>query len=165
MHLTADYFITQFGLLPHPEGVYYRETYRSGEYIPETALPGRFTGKRAYASAIYFLLQQGNFSAFHSIQSDECWHFYAGDVLWIHMIAPDGQLTTVSLGNHPGTVYQYVVPAGYWFASETAPGGSFSFVGCTVAPAFDFADFELADGQELSKQFPQHGSLILRLSR
>ena len=81
------------------------------------------------------------------------------------MISPSGQLTTIYLGNRPGAVYQYVVPAGYWFASETAPGGSFSFVGCTVAPAFDFADFELADSNTLAQQFPQHSEIIQRLCR
>jgi len=165
MQLTVQQLIEQFGLLPHPEGGYYKETYRSPETISKQALPDRFVGERYYSSAIYFLLEQGNFSAFHRIQSDECWHFYAGDTLWVHMMAPDGQLTTIPLGNQPGTVYQYVVPAGYWFASETAPGGSFSFVGCTVAPAFDFADFELADGDKLSQQFPQHNELIKRLCR
>lgn len=165
MQLTVQQLIDQFGLLPHPEGGYYNETYRSPETISKQALPHRFAGERYYSSAIYFLLEKGNFSAFHRIQSDECWHFYAGDTLWVHMITPDGQLTTIQLGNQPGTVYQYVVPAGYWFASETVPGGNFSFVGCTVAPAFDFADFELADGDKLSQQFPAHSELIRRLCR
>jgi predicted cupin superfamily sugar epimerase len=165
MQFTVQQLIEQFDLLPHPEGGYYKETYRSPEIISKQALPDRFAGERYYSSAIYFLLEKGNFSAFHRIQSDECWHFYTGDTLWVHMIAPDGTLTTIQLGHQPGTVYQYVVPAGYWFASETAPGGSFSFVGCTVAPAFDFADFELADGNTLSQQFPQHSALIGRLCR
>lgn len=165
MHHTVQELIEQFGLLPHPEGGYYKETYRSSEIITRQALPFRFNGERYYSSAIYFLLEQNNFSAFHRILSDECWHFYAGDILWVHMIDPQGELTTIHLGNQPGTVYQYVVPAGYWFASETAPGGNFSFVGCTVAPAFDFADFELADKTKLASQFPQHSELIQRLCR
>lgn len=165
MQVTVQQLIEQFGLIPHPEGGYYKETYRSPEVISKQALPERFTGQRVYSSAIYFLLVQGNFSAFHRIKSDECWHFYAGDTLCVHMISPSGQLTTIYLGNKPGTVYQYVVRAGYWFASETAPGGSFSFVGCTVAPAFDFADFELADSNTLSHQFSQHSEIIQRLCR
>ncbi|MBW0178110.1 cupin domain-containing protein [Sediminibacterium sp.] len=165
MQVTVQQLIEQFGLIPHPEGGYYKETYRSTEFISKQALPERFTGQRFHSSAIYFLLVQGNFSAFHRIKSDECWHFYAGDTLCVHMISPSGQLTTIYLGNKPGTVYQYVVPAGYWFASETASGGSFSFVGCTVAPAFDFADFELADSNTLAQQFPQHSEIIQRLCR
>lgn len=165
MQVTVQQLIEQFGLIPHPEGGYYKETYRSTEFISKQALPERFTGQRFHSSAIYFLLVQGNFSAFHRIKSDECWHFYAGDTLCVHMISPSGQLTTIYLGNKPSTVYQYVVPAGYWFASETASGGSFSFVGCTVAPAFDFADFELADSNTLAQQFPQHSEIIQRLCR
>lgn len=165
MHPVVEQLIDKFDLLPHPEGGFYRETYRLSEVITKMALPDRFTGQRSYASAIYFLLERGNFSAFHRIRSDECWHFYAGDTLWVHTIAPNGQLTTIELGNQSNTLYQYVVPAGYWFASETAPGGSFSFVGCTVAPAFDFADFELADSNIISQIFPQHRELIDRLCR
>ncbi len=165
MHATVTQLIQQFELLPHPEGGYYKETYRSSESIPRESLPVRFKDGRYYASAIYFLLEQGNFSAFHRIQSDECWHFYAGDTLLVHMISPEGIATTIQLGNQPNTVYQYVVPAGYWFASETAAGGSFSFVGCTVAPAFDFADFELAKAERLSQAYPQHATLIRRLCR
>lgn len=165
MHLSAKQLIEQFQLMPHPEGGYYRETYKSSENIDHNALPARFKGKRAFSSAIYFLLEKGNFSAFHRIQSDECWHFYAGDTLLVHIITPEGALTTVQLGNRPGTTYQYVVPAGYWFASETAPWGDYSFVGCTVAPAFDFADFEMAEASSLVKLFPQHEALIQRLCR
>ncbi len=165
MHTTVAQLIQQFDLLPHPEGGYYKETYRSVELISREALPDRFKDGRYYSSAIYFLLEQGNFSAFHRIQSDECWHFYAGDTLLVHMISPEGVATTIQLGNTPNTVYQYMVPAGYWFASETAPGGSFSFVGCTVAPAFDFADFELAKAEGLAGAYPQHATLIRRLCR
>ena len=165
MTTTVQQLIQTFDLKPHPEGGFYKETYRSTEHISQSALPDRFSGDRTYSSAIYFLLEQGNFSAFHRIQSDECWHFYAGDTLLVHVIHPDGKLISTPLGNTPNTVYQFVVPAGSWFASETAPGGLFSFVGCTVAPAFDFADFELANAVELSGQFPQYKELINRLCR
>lgn len=165
MNTVVQELLDRFSLMPHPEGGYYKETYRSIEQISQSALPDRFSGNRTYSSAIYFLLEKGNFSAFHRIQSDECWHFYAGDTLWVHVIYPDGKLVTTPLGNTPGTLYQFVVPAGCWFASETAPGGLFSFVGCTVAPAFDFADFELANARTLSLQFPKHVDLINRLCR
>lgn len=165
MNTVVQELLDRFSLMPHPEGGYYKETYRSIEQISQSALPDRFSGNRTYSSAIYFLLEKGNFSAFHRIQSDECWHFYAGDTLWVHVIYPDGKLVTTPLGNTTDTVYQFVVPAGCWFASETAPGGLFSFVGCTVAPAFDFADFELANARTLSLQFPKHADLINRLCR
>lgn len=165
MTTTVQQLIQTFDLKPHPEGGFYKETYRSTEQIPQAALPERFSGNRYYSSAIYFLLEQGNFSAFHRIHSDECWHFYAGDTLLVHVLYPHGELITTPLGNQPGTVYQLVVPAGCWFASETAPGGIFSFVGCTVSPAFDFADFELAKAAELTVLFPAYQKLIHRLCR
>ncbi len=159
--------VAQFQLLPHPEGGYYKETYRACEMIKQTALPGRFTGDRNFSTAIYFLLEQGNFSAFHRIKSDECWHFYAGQTLHVHVIHLHGSYELIRLGNDifSGETFQAVVPAGSWFASETAPGGVFSFVGCTVAPGFDFADFELAKADSLAKQFPAMEVVIKRLCR
>lgn len=164
---TAQHYIQQFKLLPHPEGGYYRETYRSNELISQNALPKRFQGDRNFSTAIYFLLEKNNFSAFHRIKSDECWHFYAGDALAIHIIHPDKNVETIFLGNdiYREETFQYVVPAGCWFASEVRAGGNFSFVGCTVAPGFDFADFEMGKREELAQLFPQHASLIKRLTR
>ncbi len=165
--ITAEQLVQQFGLATHPEGGYYKETYRAAETISAAALPERFGGDRSFSTAIYFLLDQGNFSAFHKIQSDECWHFYAGGCLLIHIIHLNGELETIRLGNNIslGECFQYVVPAGCWFASESAPGTTFSFVGCTVAPGFDFADFDMADAQELINKYPQHELIITRLSR
>jgi len=167
MHHTVAGLVEKFQLLPHPEGGYYKENYRSAEMIGHTSLPQRFTGDRNFSTAIYFLLEQGNFSAFHRIQSDECWHFYAGQRLHVHVIHPNGEYELLKLGNNlsNGESFQAMVPAGSWFASETAPGGSFSFVGCTVAPGFDFADFELAKATELVQQFPSMEILIRRLCR
>ena len=165
-HTVAE-LVERFQLLPHPEGGFYKETYRSGEQIEQNALPQRFSGNRQYSTAIYFLLEKGNFSAFHRIQSDECWHFYAGQTLHVHVIHPNGQYELLKLGNDltNGETFQAMVPAGSWFASETAAGGAFSFVGCTVAPGFDFADFELAKAAELVELFPSMKSLIERLCR
>jgi uncharacterized protein len=159
--------IKEFGLLPHPEGGYYKETYRSSETIPAASLPGRFAGNRNFSTAIYFLLEQGSFSAFHRIKSDECWHFYSGDPLLVHIIHLNGDLDTITIGNDTskGQKFQHVVPAGCWFASEPAQGSAFSFVGCTVSPGFDFEDFELAEAAKLIKEFPKHESLIQRLCR
>lgn len=167
MPTTVQTLIQQFGLLPHPEGGYYRETYRSTESVAHGALPARFGGERSFATAIYFLLEKGNFSAFHRIRSDECWHFYAGQTLWVHLIHSDGKWETVHLGNdwQNGETFQYVVPAGCWFSSEPAQGSAYSLVGCTVAPGFDFADFELADGDALALAYPQHREEIRRLCR
>jgi uncharacterized protein len=163
----VESYITHLQLQPHPEGGYYKETYRSEGLIARQCLPGDFQGDRNYSTAIYFLLQQGDFSAFHRIKSDECWHFYDGATLLVHEITPQGNYKSTRLGRNisKGEVFQYVVPANHWFASEPAPGSEFSLVGCTVAPGFDFGDFEMAKGDELLKAFPSHGELVRRLCR
>lgn len=165
--LSAAALIQQLHMLPHPEGGFYKETYRSTEIIRADALPERFPGARSMATAIYFLLEAGNFSALHRIASDECWHFYAGGPLLVQVIHPDGKAESIVLGNDPaaGQLFQYVVPAGCWFGSEPAPGSTFSLVGCTVAPGFDFADFELATAAQLLMEYPQHETLIRRMCR
>jgi len=165
--ITAKILVEKFNLAPHPEGGYFKENYKSLETIPKACLPKRFTGERSYSTAIYFLLEQGNFSAFHKIKSDECWHFYAGETLLIYVIHLNGKLEIIKLGIDilNGEQFQAMVPAESWFASEPAPGMAYSFVGCTVAPGFDFNDFELASEDILSKQYPQHTPLIHRLCR
>ena len=163
----SDQLIQQFNLEPHPEGGWYKQTYKSNEEIVADALPKRFRGSRAFSTAIYFLLEQGNFSAFHRIKSDECWHFYAGDPLLIYIIKQSGELEIISLGNdlEKGQAFQFVVPANCWFASRPAPGSEYCFVGCTVSPGFEFADFELAEVNTLVKMYPQHKAIINELCR
>ena len=164
---SAKDLVARFKLSPHPEGGYFKENYRSLETIPKAFLPKRFKGERNYSTAIYFLLEQGNFSAFHRIQSDECWHFYSGGTLNIYVIQLNGKLDIIKLGNNieAGEQFQAVVPASCWFASEPATGTEYTFTGCTVAPGFDFRDFELAEADQLSRQFPQHQQIIKRLCR
>ncbi|MBC7588983.1 MAG: cupin domain-containing protein, partial [Chitinophagaceae bacterium] len=97
--LTVQHLITLYNMQPHPEGGYYKETYRSKEAISHNALPERFLGARFFSTAIYFLLEQENFSAFHKIKSDECWHFYAGQSLEVYVIQHNGELEIIKLGN------------------------------------------------------------------
>ncbi len=165
--LSVKELVTHFNMLPHPEGGHHKETYRSNEVISHNALPVRFAGDRSFSTAIYFLLEKGNFSGFHKIQSDECWHFYAGQTLLIYVFHNNKSLEVIKLGNDllNGEVFQAVVPASCWFASEPAPNSDFSFVGCTVAPGFDFIDFELAKADELVLAFPEHVDLIKKLCR
>lgn len=164
--MTAAYYVHALQLTPHPEGGYFAETYRASEQVTSEHLPARFKGARAFSTAIYFLLESHHFSALHRIQADEVWHFYTGGPLDIFVITPDGQLTVIPLGNNPanGEVFQAVVPAGCWFGSRPAAGTTFSLVGCTVAPGFDFADFELASRHELLAEFPQHREVIEQLT-
>jgi uncharacterized protein len=167
MNKSAQYWIDKLNLIAHPEGGYYRETYRSELSIAREALPPQFTGPRLVSTAIYFLLDGKNFSAFHRLRSDELWHFYSGSPITVHVIEPDGVYSEIQLGNDPdaGVVLQAVVKAGHWFASRGRDPGSFALAGCTVAPGFEFADFELGKRAELVKLYPQHRNLIESLTR
>jgi predicted cupin superfamily sugar epimerase len=160
-------YVQAFHMQPHPEGGFYASTYRSREYIPAAALPDRFPADRLVSTAIYFLLAGHQFSAFHRIKSDELWHFYDGCGLEIYVIHPDGRGEVLRLGRDiaQGYAFQQLVPAGCWFASRPVDSTSFCLVGCTVAPGFDFEDFELANCAALTQQFPAHRSWIEQLTR
>ena len=164
---TAQDWIDHLGLEAHPEGGYYRETYRTDESIPEASLPERFDEARDVATLIYFLLPAESFSALHRIQQDEVWHFYAGAPITLHQIAPDGTYTTQTLGRAvtDGQKLHTVVPAKTWFGATVDVDESYGLAGCTTAPAFEFADFELADRAALTETFPQHEGVIQRLTR
>jgi uncharacterized protein len=157
----AQYWIKKLQLAKHPEGGYFKETYRSGETIPAVGLPPRFDEDRAFSTAICFLLTGDDCSTLHRIKSDEMWHFYAGSELTIHVIEPTGNYGQIKLG---GDRFQAVVPAGCWFGATVEQRQAYALVGCTVAPGFDFADFELAKRDELIAQFPQHRVIIERLT-
>jgi uncharacterized protein len=163
---TAEELIAQLGLVKHPEGGWYRETYRSEEVIQGTALPNRFAGDRSVSTAIYFLLLTGDISALHRIQSDEMWHFYSGVPLTVHVITPRGEYYPLTLGSNitAGEAFQCVVPAGCWFGAEVS-GDGYALVGCTVAPGFDFADFEMGSREVLQKQFPEQTEIIKRMTK
>jgi uncharacterized protein len=152
MAKSAQYWIDKLNLIAHPEGGYYRETYHSELSIAREALPPQFTGARPVSTAIYFLLEGENFSAFHRLRSDELWHFYAGSPIAVHVIDPDGAYSEIQLGSDPeaGEVLQAAVKAGRWFASRVRDPRSFALAGCTVAPGFDFADFKLGNGRSWS---------------
>ncbi|MCB0278509.1 MAG: cupin domain-containing protein [Calditrichaeota bacterium] len=167
MRNRIEQLVEQLKLIPHPEGGYYRETYRSEGQIKPDSLDQSMSGERNYSTAIYFLLTSENFSAFHRIKSDEVWHFYDGSAIQLHEISPQGEYRSILIGpdlkkNHQ---YQYVVPANHWFAAVVSEATSYALVGCTVSPGFDFADFELVDRSELIREFPQHTDLICKFTR
>ena len=147
--------IEKFHLLAHPEGGFYRETYRSQVSV-ETPF-----GMRSASTAIDFLLTLGEVSHFHRIKSDEVWHHYKGGDILIHEISSTGEYSCTILGHE---CHSHVVIAGNWFASEVAHGSKWALVGCQVSPGFDFEDFELAHADELVREYPQHQLLISRLS-
>jgi predicted cupin superfamily sugar epimerase len=163
----AGYWIAKLGLESHPEGGYYRQSYKSDLILSKESLPPEFPGPRAASTAIYFLLRGEEFSAFHRLRSDEVWHFYVGATLVVHVIDEVGTYSEILLGSDPdaGEALQAVVKAGCWFASRVWDGNGFALVGCTVAPGFDFEDFEMAKREELVKKYPVYRGVIERLTR
>jgi predicted cupin superfamily sugar epimerase len=159
--------IRDLELVSHPEGGWFRETYRSSLQVPFNSSENEFFGNRAVSTCIYFLLTSGSFSAFHRIRQDEIWHFYDGYPLALHMINSAGEHSVSIIGRdfERGEVPQFVVPAGNWFAAEVNAANGFSLVGCTVAPGFDFKDFELGDRKELLAHYPTHNNVIEKLTR
>ncbi|MEN6456062.1 MAG: cupin domain-containing protein [Prolixibacteraceae bacterium] len=148
--MNTNEIIQHLQLLPHPEGGYYRETYRSTETL--TTSEGK---SRNISTAIYYLLENDDKSHFHRIRSDEIWHFHQKDPLEIFMISQE-EMVVKTLGNNfaLGEVPQVVVPAGRWFAARVKNSSGYSLVSCTVAPGFDFTDFELATKENLIREFP-----------
>lgn len=162
----AETIIKTLQLQPHPEGGYFKETYRSAGYINEENLNSDFSGNRNYSTCIYFLLTSDTFSDFHRINQDEIWHFYKGSPIKLHVISSAGKHTTVIIGNdfEKGEIPQYVVKAKDWFAAEVINANDYTLVGCTVAPGFDFKDFHLPKRNYLVSKFPKHKALIERLT-
>lgn len=167
MKQRAVELIAKLGLERHPEGGYFRETYRSDETIAAENLPERFeNGERAFSTVIYFLLAGDEFSALHRIKSDEVWHFYAGGVLLIHELTRSGRYIRHRLGGDCGETvsFQAVVKEGSWFGATLELPDTFALVGCTVSPGFDFRDFEMADRGKLLEEFPENSELIEKLT-
>ena len=154
--------IRRFDVQPHPEGGFYRETYRSA-----TEIKRQGSGEtRSASTAIYYQLADGAHSAWHRIRSDEVWHFYAGEPLYVHVLDEAGHLTSHRLGNaltHADAVFQVVVPAGQWFAAECVDPAGYALAGCTVAPGFEFSEFELASVDVLLANYPAHRDIVMRL--
>ena len=164
---SARDLITSLDLEHHPEGGWYRETYRATESFAGQGLPARFSGERVFSTAIYFLLIKGEFSALHRIRSDELWHFYKGTTLTVHIFSPAGEYRQIKLGPDLDNEesFQATVPAGSWFGAEVTGLGDYALVGCTVSPGFDFSDFEMASRERLMADLPDHEKIILRLTR
>jgi uncharacterized protein len=162
--------IESLGLIPHPEGGYYKESYKSKD--SSLGLPERFghgRGAMPFLSSIYYLLAGEDFSAFHRIKSDELWYFHAGTGMRLWEIGADGKLFEHRLG--PEAEYFCAIGAGNWFSAEplilgpAAANAPWALVGCAVSPGFDFRDFELAEREELAAAFPRQRELIERLTR
>ncbi len=162
----AEYWIKKLGMIEHPEGGYFKEVYKAKERIEEDALPDRFTGPRAFSTSIYFLLTGSNVSKFHRIKSDELWHFYHGSPITLHVLHQDGSYEQVHLGPdlEAGQEFQCVVPSGSWFGATVDQLDTYSLLGCTVAPGFDYDDFEMAEKEALLEQYPEQSAIIEKLT-
>lgn len=164
--MNAEYFINKFQLKKHPEGGYFNEYYRCKETIPQNCLPERYKNKHTFGTAIYFLITSTDFSKFHRLKSDEIWHFYAGSGLRIHTLTPEKGYKYIDLGPdiENGESFAVLIPANTWFAATVKDDNSYTFFGCTVAPGFDFDDFEMAEREKLISIFPEHNNLITKLT-
>ena len=172
---TVRRLIERFGLEPHPEGGFYREMFRDDLAVLHPGIPiapgGPADRERSASTAIYFLLPEGEISAFHRVVwTAELWHLYAGGPLELHLIHEEGRYERRLLSDPESeggaqTGPMTVVEAGCWQAARPAPGAAYAFGGCTVAPGFDFADFELPAAEELARRFPEHEAVIRALTR
>lgn len=165
--ISAQQWVEKMQLKPHPEGGFYSEVYRSALVLSHQSLPQAYSGSRHASTAIYYLLQEGDFSAFHRIVSDEIWHHYDGGVLELYSIDKQGVLHVQYLGKSlSANVFPFlVIPGDTWFAAQPQQNSVFVLAGCTVAPGFDFVDFEMGSREQLLTQFPQHTEKINLLTR
>ena len=161
----AAQWIARLQLERHVEGGAFREIYRSALVLPREVLTTTHKDARNAMTSIYFLLQYGDFSAFHRIASDELWHHYDGDELCVYEITTSGALIRHVLGKGAGASPVVAIRAGSWFGSRVEKPGGYCLCGCTVAPGFDFADFELAYAGVLIQDFPQHEAIIGEMTR
>lgn len=164
-NVSPEYYINKLKLDSHPEGGFYKEVYRSPEIFEQ--LPLRYQGARNFSTSIYYLLEGHHFSAFHRIKSDENWHFYDGCRLNIYILDKEGQLVIERLGRDLGKneKFQVLISRGQWFAAQPAEKTGFSLVGCTVAPGFDFSDFELGKRDELLQKYTEYSEIIKKYTK
>lgn len=154
---TADEIIQMLQLVPlEPEGGYFKEVYRSDETIEKSALPKRFPGNRTTSTSIYYMLKKGMKSTAHRLKSDEVWHFYLGGPLTLVEITPDGQVKKTVMGQDVknGHVLQYVFRRGTVFGAYLNEGAEYALIGATVAPGFEYEDFEMPSKKQLLEEFP-----------
>lgn len=173
---SLEEIIKVYNLSPHPEGGFFRETYRSAGIIPTGVMPG-ITGNRNFCTAILYLLREGDRSSLHRIKQDEVWHYYLGAPIRLVMFSPAGVFSEVVVGPdiRAGQHLQYVVPAHTWFGAKPLGGAKgsngspdsgsdsdpdYSLAGCTVAPGFDFEDFKLGEKERLLRLFPAQKDIV-----
>jgi len=159
--------IKTFELEPHIEGGWFRRIFQSDQLLNKNSLTNCFTGTRYVTTSIVYLLQKGEFSAFHKLLQYETWHFYSGDSLVIHWFDENGQIHSQTLGNNydKGEIPQLTIKPNTYFAAELQSKSEYAFVGCSVSPGFDYEDFTLAKRKDLLTLYPEHSILIKRLTK
>jgi uncharacterized protein len=158
----AEYWIQNLNLLPHAEGGFYREIFRSNVDVDQKHLPVGYDGSRRLSTSIYFLLRSGDVSRFHRLRSDELWYYHAGSGLKLILIDREGNKHTRLLGPRleKAEQLQVLIPAGTIFGAEVLESGSYGLVGCMVSPGFEFADFEVFEKEDLIQAYPRHIDVI-----
>jgi uncharacterized protein len=159
VHREVLRLVKKLGLEKHPEGGYFKQTYRSDTIVNVEG----YDGPRNIATAIYYMLAGDEFSAFHRIKSDEVWHHYAGGPITLYTISSDRKLSKIKMGND-GT-FQVIIKAGTWFAAALDSKRSYCLLGCTVSPGFDYRDWELGKRSDLVEMYPQHKKVIERYTK
>jgi uncharacterized protein len=162
----VDYWVSKLGMSRHPEGGYFKETFKSEEHISDSELSVNFEGKRKLYTSIYFLLTSDDVSHFHRLKSDELWYYHGGSSLSIHIIDESGEYKEIKLGMNldAGEIPQVLVKKNSIFGSSVSEKDTCSLVGCMVSPGFEFQDFELFTQEELMKVYPQHKEIIMKLA-
>jgi len=151
--------IETLGLVAHPEGGFYAETYRSAQNLATAS------GERSVATSIFFLLRSDDVSHFHRIKSDELWFWHEGSTLSVHLLGEKGhEILKLGPVDQSGTFPQHLVKANTIFGSSVDEADSFALVSCVVAPGFDFRDFELFETDELLALFPESEEIIRKLT-
>ena len=165
--MTAEEIIKKLNLIPHPaEGGFFVEYYRSEEMIKKEALHSRYDGDRAFGTSIYFLLTKDTFSQIHRLKSDEIFHFYMGDPVEMLHLYPGDKSEKIIFGNDifNNMKLQVIVPKNIWQGARLIDGGEFALMGTTVAPGFEFSDYEDGDRASLIRDFPEYKELITKLT-
>ena len=166
MSSRIEYLVQHLDLQAHPEGGFYAPAFRSEQVLDTTTLNGSWKRPRTLYSSIFFLLTANHHSSWHRIASDEIWHLYEGDDICVHILHPDGSYSQERLSNKVGKEkFSAIVKAGCWFASHCEGALGYSLSGCTLAPGFDFEDFELGNTQELIKVYPEYAEIIKKYAK
>lgn len=161
------YWIKSLELQKHPEGGYFKETYRNKNIWGKHS-DNKLSGEeRNLATSIYYLLDYTDVSCFHKLESDELWYFHDGSSLTLPMFMPDGSYQEAVLGKNieGGHSMQIIIPAGTIFGAYVNQPGTFVLMGCMVTPGFDFKDFTLIQRDQLLRKFPDKRELIIKLTK